>query len=223
MDGPADDREGPDEANEPSGSPAGPEAGGDDSELEWIVDEPEPEAQIPPDRDSEPVAQTPAVEGDGGPPAEHGVVRRRRLVAGLVVTLLLAGIGVAVWRLVDQGTSSTPKVAGTPAEVVTLVNGLQQALTGRDYQTICDSFFTSQAREAAGGDNCPSVLAQAGAKITAPILSIRSVAVAGGEATVGVIASAAGERPASDELHLLRGHGRFRIASAGIVRGKQKG
>src|SRR5437764_15326127 len=153
-------------------------------------------------------------------PAVRGITEHRRLlVAALVV--LVAVIGVLVWRLVDQGGGGgTRKVKGTPAEVVTLVNGLQRALAGGDYQTICDSLFTTAAREAAGGDNCPSVLAQAGAKIASPTLSIRSVAVGGDQATVSVLAVAAGQRAATDELHLMRQGGRFRIASAGLLPSK---
>ena len=150
--------------------------------------------------------------------AARGIVRRRRVVAAIV--LLIVVIGVLVWRLTDEGGGGPPKVVGTPAEVVSLVNGLQQALAGRDYQTICDSLLTTAAREAAGGDNCPSVLAQAGAKVASPTLSIRSVAVGGDQATVSVIAVAAGQRPATDELHLQRQGRRFRIASAGIVPAK---
>jgi len=152
-------------------------------------------------------------------PAVRGITEHRRLlVAALVV--LVAVIGVLVWRLVDQGGGGgTRKVKGTPAEVVNLVTGLQRALAGRDYQTICDSLFTTAAREAAGGDNCPTVLAQAGAKVTAPSVIPQSVAVARDQATVRVLASVAGERPATDELHLVREGGRFRIASAGLVRG----
>ena len=83
-------------------------------------------------------------------PAVRGITEHRRLlVAALVV--LVAVIGVLVWRLVDQGGGGgTRKVKGTPAEVVNLVTGLQRALAGRDYQTICDSLFTTAAREAAG-------------------------------------------------------------------------
>src|SRR5205823_14268174 len=151
-------------------------------------------------------------------PAGQGVIRRRRLVAAAIVVLLLV-IGVLAWRLTDTGGGGSPKLGGTPAEVVALVNGLQRALAGGDYQTICDSLFTTAAREAAGGDNCPTVLAQAGAKVTAPSVIPQSVAVARDQATVRVLASVAGERPATDELHLVREGGRFRIASAGLVRG----
>jgi hypothetical protein len=159
------------------------------------------------------------MEGPAPAPDEQaapGAIRRRRLVAVAIVLVAIVA-GVLAWRLADQGGGGPPKVGGTPAEVVTLVNGLERALAGRDYQAICDSLFTEAAREAAGGDNCPSVLAQAGAKIASPSLSIRTVAVAGDQATVSVIAAAAGQRPASDELHLLREGGHFRVASAGIV------
>jgi hypothetical protein len=153
-------------------------------------------------------------------PAVRGITEHRRLtVAALVV--LLAVVGVLVWRIADQGGGEGPrKVGGTAAEAINLVSGLQRALSGRDYQAVCDSLFTTQAREAAGGDNCPTVLAQAGAKVTAPSVIPQSVAVAGDQATVRVMASAAGQPPAADELHLVREGGRFRIASAGLVRGR---
>ncbi|MBV9213955.1 MAG: hypothetical protein JOZ25_09970 [Actinobacteria bacterium] len=152
-------------------------------------------------------------------PQASATFRRRRALLGLVV--LLAVIGVLGWLLVGQGGGGGPQnVAGTASQVVTATNSLQHALAGRDYQTICDSLFTIGAREAAGGDNCPSVLAQNGARIASPAVSIRSVAVAGDRATVNVLASAAGQPTASDQIHFVREGGRFRIASAGIVRGR---
>src|SRR5438876_9731982 len=150
-------------------------------------------------------------------PVARAIIRRRR-VAVVALVVLVAGIGLLLHHFVDQGSGGGPaEVTGSAAEAVTLVNALQRALAGRDYQTICDDLFTNAAREAAGGDNCPSVLAQAGARITNPTVSIRSLAVGGDQATIDVMAGAAGQVPASDELHLVREGGRLRIASAGIV------
>src|SRR5437879_6109788 len=63
--------------------------------------------------------------GMEGSPA-RGIVQRRRVVAAIV--LLIVVIGVLVWRLTDEGGGGPPKVVGTPAEVVSLVNGRQRAL-----------------------------------------------------------------------------------------------
>jgi hypothetical protein len=145
------------------------------------------------------------------------VIMRRRRVALAALVVLIAGIGLLLHHFIDQGSGGPPTVGGSVAESVTVVNNLQRALAGRDYQTICDDLFTSAAREAAGGDNCPSVLAQAGARIAGPTVTIRTVAVGGDQATVAVMAGAAGQVPASDELHLTREGGHLRIASAGIV------
>ena len=202
MDGLAPAPDGP--AGTEGAAPADGEPAGADEAVEW---------DVVPEQSEE------AASEQSGAPAGQGVIRRRRLVAAAIVVLLVV-IGVLVWRLTDTGGGPSPKLGGTPAEVVTLVNGLQRALAGGDYQTICDSLFTTAAREAAGGDNCPSVLAQAGAKIASPTLSIRSVAVGGDQATVSVLAVAAGQRAATDELHLMRQGGRFRIASAGLLPSK---
>jgi len=202
MDGLAPAPDGP--AGTEGAAPADGEPAGADEAVEW---------DVVPEQSEE------AASEQSGAPAGQGVIRRRRLVAAAIVVLLLV-IGVLAWRLTDTGGGGSPKLGGTPAEVVALVNGLQRALAGGDYQTICDSLFTTAAREAAGGDNCPSVLAQAGAKIASPTLSIRSVAVGGDQATVSVLAVAAGQRAATDELHLMRQGGRFRIASAGLLPSK---
>ena len=202
MDGLAPAPDGP--AGTEGAAPADGEPAGADEAVEW---------DVVPEQSEE------AASEESGAPAWQAVIRRRRLVAAAIVVLLVV-IGVLVWRLTDTGGGGSPKLGGTPAEVVALVNGLQRALAGGDYQTICDSLFTTAAREAAGGDNCPSVLAQAGAKIASPTLSIRSVAVGGDQATVSVLAVAAGQRAATDELHLMRQGGRFRIASAGLLPSK---
>ena len=210
MDGLAPGPDGP--AGREGAAPAGGEPAGADEAVEWDV-VPEQSEDVVPEQSEE------AASEESGAPAGQGVIRRRRLVAAAIVVLLVV-IGVLAWRLTDTGGGGSPKLGGTPAEVVALVNGLQRALAGGDYQTICDSLFTTAAREAAGGDNCPSVLAQAGAKIASPTLSIRSVAVGGDQATVSVLAVAAGQRAATDELHLVRQGGRFRIASAGLLPSK---
>ena len=136
MDGLAPGPDGP--AGTEGVAPAGGEPAGADEAVEWDV-VPEQSEDVVPEQSEE------AASEESGAPAGHGVIRRRRLVAAAIVVLLVV-IGVLVWRLTDTGGGPSPKLGGTPAEVVTLVNGLQRALAGGDYQTICDSLFTTAAR-----------------------------------------------------------------------------
>ncbi|MEA2308664.1 MAG: hypothetical protein QOG41_940 [Thermoleophilaceae bacterium] len=132
------------------------------------------------------------------------------MVAAIVV------VAVAVVLIASGGDESPPPVKGTAAEAVAVVEAFQRALGARDFATICDRLFTRRARDAAGGDNCQSVLAQAATRLHTPTVQIRSVLLSrGGKATVGVVAGTSGERPAADVIHLVRQGGRFRIASAG--------
>jgi hypothetical protein len=139
--------------------------------------------------------------------------RRRRLVALAAAVVVAAGVVALVG---SGGDEKPPPVSGTPAEAVAVVDALQRALATRDFATICDRLLTSRARAAAGGPNCQSVLAQAAARLRSPKVEIRSVVLSrGGKATVGVVASTTGDRPAPDVIHLVRQRGGFRIASAG--------
>jgi hypothetical protein len=149
---------------------------------------------------------------------------RRRLAVLPRRTLVLAAIAaisvvVAVVLISSGGDSGPPAVSGTPADVVVAVDAFQKALVERDFAAICDHLFSARARAAAGGDNCQSVLAQAAAQLRAPRVRITSVTVGRGRAVVGVVASAAGQRPAPDVIRLVREHGSFRIASAGLATG----
>jgi hypothetical protein len=140
------------------------------------------------------------------------VFLRRRAVA---VAAAVVAVAVAV-GLIESRASRPPPVKGTAAEAVAVVEAFQRALATRDFATICDRLFTTRAREAAGGDNCQSVLTQAAASLRVPTVEIKSVVLARtGTATVGVVAGTAGRRLLPDVLHLKRERGRFRIASAG--------
>ena len=144
---------------------------------------------------------------------EVPVFLRRRAVAVAALVLVV----VLVVALVEScGDDGAQPVRGTPAQAVATVEAFQRALVERDFAEICDRLFTGRAREAAGGDNCQSVLAQAAARLRAPSMRITSVAVGrGGKATVGVLAGTAGEPSRPELIRLERVGGRFRIASAG--------
>ncbi len=128
-------------------------------------------------------------------------------LAGLLVIVL-----VGVLRS-DDGEPAA--VSGTPKEAVDVVEAFRKALKARDFATICDGLFTTEAREAAGGDDCQSVLAQEAAKLRDPEVRITGLTVTKDGATVQVRAGVRGEPALADTIRLVREEGRFRIASAG--------
>ena len=132
--------------------------------------------------------------------------------------LLVLGVGLGVLVAVLSNGDEGPKpVSGTPKEAVDVVEAFRHAVTGRDFATVCDELFTIEAREAAGGDDCQSVLTQETAKLRRPNLKILSLTVYKGGAIVAVGAAEGGRRPVRDTIRLVRQRGRFRISSAGPV------
>jgi hypothetical protein len=128
-------------------------------------------------------------------------------IAGIVV--------IAIVGVVRGGDDGPPAVSGTPKEAVDLVERFRKALAARDFATICDELYTVEAREAAGGDDCQSVLAQETAKLRDPQVKIVGLTVRRDGAVVNVQASVSGEKAVQDSITLVREKGKFRIASAG--------
>jgi hypothetical protein len=140
------------------------------------------------------------------------VVRQPLFLAALAGVLVIVVVSV-----IRDGDDGPPAVSGTPKEAVETIEAFRRALAVRDFATICDRLYTSDAREAAGGDDCQSVLAQETAKLRDPQVRIVGLTVRGKEATVNVQASVRGERPVADTIRLEREKGRFRIASRGAT------
>ena len=128
-------------------------------------------------------------------------------VAGVLVIVL---VGV-----IREGDDGPPPVSGTPKEAVETIEAFRRALAVRDFATICDRLYTSEARAAAGGDDCQSVLAQETARLRDPQVRIVGLTVTKDGATASVRASVRGGRPVADTIRLEREKGRFRIASRG--------
>jgi hypothetical protein len=133
----------------------------------------------------------------------------------LFLTAVAGVIVIAVVTAVRDGDDGPPAVSGTPKEAVDVVESFRKALAARDFAAICDELYTTEAREAAGGDDCQSVLATETAKLRDPEVRIVGLTVTRDGATVNVQASVNGERPVADTIRLVRQKGRFRIASAG--------
>lgn len=139
--------------------------------------------------------------------------RRRRLLA---LGVLFAAAALATYGF-TRGDDEPPPVSGTPKDVVQTIVDFERAVAARDFATVCDRIFTDEAREAAGGDDCQSVLAQAAARFRTPTIRIQSIRVRGPEATATVIATVPGRRGTPETIELARQGERYRIVSAGRV------
>jgi hypothetical protein len=148
-------------------------------------------------------------------------VTRWRTTRGwaLLLAIGLAGAGIAAALLgggsVGGGGSQPPPISGAPKQVVATIMEFERALAGGDFATICGKLFTVEAREAAGGDRCPSVLQDTAGGLREPNVRIVSINLHGNTATAIVRARVAGGQPVTDTIRLQRQGGRYRIVSAG--------
>jgi hypothetical protein len=163
---------------------------------------------------------------DPAHPALRAHPSRWRSARGRAVLLAvgLAGAGIAAALLgggnLGGDNSPAPPVSGAPKQVVATIMELERALAAGDFATICTDLFTLEAREAAGGDRCPSVLQATAGGLRGPDVRIVSINVRGNTATAIVRARVTGGEPVTDAIRLQRQGGRYRIVSAGQQAGE---
>jgi hypothetical protein len=133
------------------------------------------------------------------------VRRQNGLVA---ICLFAAGCG-------GGGNGSPKPIQGPAKEAAAVVERLHTALVQRDYQTVCDLLLSAAERRQAGGDQCPSILAQSAGDLRNPRITIEGIEIARDHALVRVRTTAVGQAPARDVIRLVREGGRYRIASLG--------
>ena len=110
------------------------------------------------------------------------------------------------------GGDDEPKpVTGVPKEIAATVDRLETAVARRDYETICNRLFTTQARERAGGDECVSQMSSAAEDVRRPSIKIERIEVKADSATVEVATQAEGQARVTDTLDLRRSGGRWLI------------
>jgi hypothetical protein len=140
----------------------------------------------------------------------------------LLLAIGLAGAGLAAaflggGKLNNSATENQPPraVGEATRQVVGTIQQFEKALAAGDFATICGNLFTTEAREAAGGDRCPSVLQDTAGGLRSPRVQIVSITVRGNTATAVVRATVAGGAPVTDTIRLLKQDGRYKIVSAG--------
>jgi hypothetical protein len=140
----------------------------------------------------------------------------------VLLAIGLAGAGIAAaflggGKVNDDGSESQPPraVGDATRQVAGTLQQFERALADGDFATICGNLFTTEAREAAGGDRCPSVLQDTAGGLRSPNVQIVSINVRGNTATAVVSATVAGGPPVTDTIRLIKQGGRYKIVSAG--------
>jgi len=130
--------------------------------------------------------------------------------AGLAAAFLGGG------RVGDAEENQPPRAVGEATrQVAATLMQFERALADGDFATICGNLFTTEAREAAGGDRCPSVLQDTAGGLRSPDVQIASITVRGKTAIAVVRARVAGGAAVTDTIRLVKQGGRYRIVSAG--------
>lgn len=137
----------------------------------------------------------------------------------LVLPLLAATALVTGCASQSGGETNTDDFQGTERDVAEAVYGFRDAVTKRDEQEVCDSFFTSALRDeiervgkAAGrGDTCAEVIADTIQDIDATDIKITDITVTGSTAKVAVKTDLTEGADPTDTLELADDRG-WRIA-----------
>lgn len=102
-----------------------------------------------------------------------------------------------------------------PDQVRAAVEGFGQASREGDVQAICDDFLSKRlvVEVEEVGLPCEVAWQRALSQAKAPALTVRTIAVNGDKALVGVRSTAANQKPSEDTLELAREGGDWRITS----------
>jgi Putative lumazine-binding len=123
-------------------------------------------------------------------------------VAALAAAMAVAGCG--------GGPTDEQQVART-------VNAFARASAAHDYGTLCDRILAPEliSQVTQIGLPCEKALKRGLGDVRDPTLSIGAITVDGDHATAQVRTSAAGQKPSSDTLQLVKVRGAWRVASLG--------
>jgi hypothetical protein len=138
------------------------------------------------------------------------LVEHRRPV---LAVLLCTAAGLVLLLFVIGGDDEDDPLGGRAGEVVAVMEDFERAAQRGDFGRICNQLFTTEAREAAGGDDCPSLLAQSAEGVSDIQVELESIVVRGNFASARISASADGVQAATDTVRFTRRGGRFQIAS----------
>jgi hypothetical protein len=124
----------------------------------------------------------------------------------MATALILAPAGCSL------GADEEPQPAtGAPREIGAVVHRLERAIAAGDFESICENLFTRDARERAGGVDCPRRLRSAAGAVGEPGIDVRAIDLGDDVATVRVRTRARDQTTAPAVLRLQRERGEWRI------------
>jgi hypothetical protein len=124
----------------------------------------------------------------------------------MATALILAPAGCSL------GADEEPQPAtGAPREIGAVVQRLERAIARRDFESVCENLFTADAREHAGGADCPRLLRSAAGAVRDPRIEVRAIDLEGDAAMVRVRTGVRGRATVGTALRLRRERGEWRI------------
>ncbi len=131
----------------------------------------------------------------------------------LFAAVLTAAAGITLLIVLLGAPGDDDELGGRAEEIVRLMDDFERSARSGDFNRICNELFTLEAREAAGGRDCPSLLGQSAEGVNEIEVQLESIVVSGDAARARVEASADDVPAATDTVRFVRRDGRFRIAS----------
>jgi hypothetical protein len=104
---------------------------------------------------------------------------------------------------------------GAARDIAGVVERLERATAGGEFETVCEELFTAAARERAGGEDCERLTRSAAEDIARPRIEMESIRIRGDAARVEVTTGAAGQAEVPAVLELRREQGDWRIEALG--------
>jgi hypothetical protein len=138
------------------------------------------------------------------------VTWRSRAAQGLAVGVLLLAGGCSL----GGGDGDSPDTARGPAkEVAELIAALERATGSSDWRAVCDELFTRDARQRAGGRDCPRLLRSAAGDLRGARIELTKLTIKDDRVDAQVRSRARGQGPLVDTVQVVRERGRYRIDS----------
>jgi hypothetical protein len=100
---------------------------------------------------------------------------------------------------------------GAARDIAGVVERLERATAGGDFETVCEELFTAAARERAGGEDCERLTRSAAEDIARPRIEMKSIRIRGDAARVEVTTGAAGQAEVPSVLELRREGAEWRV------------
>ena len=127
-------------------------------------------------------------------------------------TVGLCGIALAVGGC-GGGDGDERSAGGLAREAATVIEELERAIAGGEFERICSDLLSAEVRRQAGGGECPAMLRRTSVGLRRPRIEVKEVRIKGSTAIVDVVTTAANQARVPDTIRLVREEGGYRISS----------